>query len=120
MSERDFARTVGEQIAAHGHRLLRVSDRTDGRRGIYGLRAVGTKIASTGADYLVLPKAGMVTVMARDTATVRKVLKALNEPFFLELKDPEAYERKDQTEQERWFRWVAGEQEPYVKVTVRT
>ncbi len=109
MSEADFAKTVEMRLHLSGRRVLRVCDVTDGRRGLYGLRAITRPgIDSTGADYLVLPGSGMPTVLARSSETIAAAIHELGGPFFLELKDPRARHRRDQVEQEAWIRWVGG------------
>ena len=108
MSERDFAKTVTDCVAAHGRKMLRVADRSEGRRGVYGLRAVGVDIASPGVDYLVLPERGLITLVASDTSVIRAFLTSRNEAFFLELKDPRAPKRYNEDEQRRWIHWVGG------------
>lgn len=107
MTERAFAHQVTQALAVMGRRVLRSSDVTDSKRGIYGLRALTLpRIDSTGADYLVLPKAGMRCVLARSWREVEEALD--EEGCFLELKDPHAKRRADQVEQQRWMDWVGG------------
>jgi hypothetical protein len=110
MSERDFASAIEHELTLRGYRVLRVCDYTEGRRGVFGLRACTSPIIkSAGADYLVVPGSGMPVVLARDAETVRAAL--IDGPFFLELKDPlrRATKTGAQVEQERWMRWVGGE-----------
>jgi hypothetical protein len=110
MSERDFASAVEQELALRGRRVLRVCDYTEGRRGVFGLRALTSPmIKSAGADYIVLPAHGMPVVLARNFETVRDAL--IDAPFFLELKDPERPQSRrsaHEDEQDKWLRWVAG------------
>lgn len=101
MSEREFAAEVVKRLTLHGHRVLRVCDYVEGRRGVFGLRAPGIK--SPGADYLVLPQTGMDVVVTSDM-----LFAPPQAPYFLELKEPGAKKRYNEQEQEKWIQWVRG------------
>lgn len=104
MSEREFAAEVVKRLTLHGHRVLRVCDYVEGRRGVFGLRAPGIK--SPGADYLVLPSSGATCIVA---ATMDDAVNQRREqPYFLELKEPGAKKRYNEQEQEKWIQWVRG------------
>ena len=107
MSEREFADAVQLALAYRGRRVLRVCDYTEGRRGVFGLRAISLPlIQSSGADYLVLPGDGMPVVLVRSMDDVlRGEADSTGDAFFLELKDPKA-KKRSQEEQEKWIRWV--------------
>jgi hypothetical protein len=113
VSESDFAKTVVRRLALQGCRVLRICDGTDSRHGNYGLRALTSPaIHATGADYLVIPYTGMTTVLARDwDARMDKFARTRPEPWFLELKDPEArvtQRGRGELEQQKWIDWVGG------------
>jgi len=109
MSEAEFARMVVRRLALQGRRVLRASDYRDARRGVFGLRAItDPRIDCTGADYLVLPRNGLPTVIATAWEQIAE-LEHSGSAFFVETKDPKRGHRKDQLEQDEWIRWVAGE-----------
>jgi hypothetical protein len=108
MSESEFQSAMVLRLVLAGRRVLRVSDGTDARNGLYGLRALTMPpIDSTGADLLVLPREGIPCVLARNSAELMAAVKANDGPFFAELKDPFARKRRDQTEQHRWLEFVS-------------
>lgn len=102
MSEREFAAEVVSRLTLHGHRVLRVCDYVEGRRGVFGLRAPGIK--SPGADYLVLPPTGMNVIVANEFTSV--YAEDVDRPYFLELKEPGAKKRYNEQEQEKWIQFV--------------
>lgn len=109
MSESDFQRAICERLAWRRRRVLRVSDGTDARHGVYGLRAlVDPPIDSTGADLLVLPATGMPVIVARSAAEVEAALAQHAGPFFAELKDPHRRGARVHAEQADWIRYVTG------------
>lgn len=107
MSEAQFAKSVLQLLDLHGRRVLRVADHKEAIGGLYGLRALTRPIIkSSGADYLVLPRAGIPTHVVRDLSVVRFVAPG-DGVCFLELKDPMAAKRS-QPEQQRWIDWVGA------------
>lgn len=109
MSEHQFGDAVEHLVHYSGRRLLRASDVTDSKHGLFGLRAVTRPpIASTGVDYLVIPRGGMRVVVARSREDVEAALARLGDPFFLEIKEPGKRPRRDQVEQDRWIAYAEG------------